>query len=68
MRKTVALLLAAAFVAALPSMASAKKRHHRHHRQVAAQPAPQGNASFVHEALHQIFVPLEVTLGGRRAN
>jgi hypothetical protein len=67
MRKTVALILAAAFVAALPSMASAKKRH-RHHRQVAAQTAPQGSGSFVYEALHQIFVPLEVTLGGRRAN
>ena len=60
MRKTVALILAAAFVAALPSMASAKKRHHK--RPVAAQT----ERSFVHEALHQIFVPLEVTLGGRR--
>ena len=66
MRKTVALLLAAAFVAALPTMASAKKRHHK--RQVAAQMAPQGSGNFVHDALHQIFVPLEVTLGGRRAN
>jgi len=66
MRKSVALLLAAAFVAALPSMASAKKKHHNRH--VAAQTAPQGNSSFVYEALHQIFVPLEVTLGGRRAN
>jgi len=65
MRKTVALILAAAFVAALPSIASAKKRHYRHHRTVAAQPAPQ---SFVFSALHQIFVPLEVTFGGPRAN
>ena len=63
MRKTVALLLAAAFVAALPSIASAKKRHARHHRAVAAQPAEQ---SFIGAALHQIIVPLEVTLGGQR--
>jgi hypothetical protein len=65
MRKAVALILAAAFVAALPSMASAKKRHHRH-RAVAAQVAPQGSGNFVFDALHQIFVPLEVTLGGPR--
>jgi len=63
MRKTVALILAAAFVAALPSMASAKKRHYRHHQPVAAQPAEQ---SFIGAALHQIVVPLEVTFSGRR--
>jgi hypothetical protein len=62
MRKTVALLLAAAFAAALPSMALAKKRTHRQHRHVAAQPAPQ---SFVGAALHQLIVPLEVTFGPR---
>jgi hypothetical protein len=61
MRKTIALILAAAFVAALPSMASAKKRHHK--RPAAAQPAEQ---SFIGAALHQIVVPLEVTFGGRR--
>ena len=39
MRKTLALLLATAFVASLPTIASAKsKRHHRHHRVVAVQP------------------------------
>jgi hypothetical protein len=68
MRKTVALILAAAFVAALPSIASAKsKRHHRHHRVVATQPFYQDNGSghFVSSAIHQIFVPLEVTLGPR---
>ena len=67
MRKTVALLLAAAFVAALPSIASAKKRHHRHHRAVVTQPFYQdnGSAHFVSSAIHQIFVPLEVTLGPR---
>ncbi len=64
MRKTVALILAAAFVAALPSMASAKKRHHK--RAVATKMAPHGTGNFVYDALHQIFVPLEVTLGGRR--
>jgi hypothetical protein len=63
MRKTVALLLATAFVAALPSIASAKKRHYRHQRPVAAQPAEQ---SFIGAALHQIIVPLEVTFGPRR--
>ena len=63
MRKTVDLLLAVACVATLPSMASAKKRHARHHRAVAAQPAEQ---SFIGAALHQIIVPLEVTLGGQR--
>jgi hypothetical protein len=66
MRKTVALILAAAFVATLPSIASAKKRHHRHHRHVTAQMAPQDGSSFVFAALHQIFVPLEVTFGPRR--
>jgi hypothetical protein len=64
MRKTLALVLAVAFVATLPSIASAKKRHHRHHRHVAAQPAPAPQ-SFVYSALHQIFVPLEVTFGAR---
>jgi len=63
MRKTVALLLAVAFVAALPSIASAKKRHYRNHRAVAAQPAEQ---SFIGAALHQIVVPFEVTFGSRR--
>ena len=68
MRKTLALLLAAAFVATLPSIASAKsKRHHRHHRQVVAQPMYPQDAGprFVFNAIHQIFVPLEVTLGPR---
>ena len=70
MRKTLALVLATTFIAALPSIASAKSRHHhRHHRHVvAAQPMYQENAGprFVTDALHQIFVPFEVTFGGRR--
>lgn len=66
MRKTFALLLTAAFVATLPSIASAKsKRHHRH--VVATQPMYPENAGprFVFNALHQIFVPLEATFGPR---
>jgi hypothetical protein len=68
MRKTFALLLATAFVATLPTLASAKsKRHHRHHREVVTQPFFPDNAGprFVFSAIHQIFVPLEVTLGPR---
>jgi hypothetical protein len=68
MRKTVALLLATAFVATLPTLASAKsKRHHRHHRAVVTQPFYQdnGGSHFLSSAIHQIFVPLEVTLGPR---
>ncbi|MEJ0079347.1 MAG: hypothetical protein WDO17_28720 [Alphaproteobacteria bacterium] len=64
MRKTVALILAAAFVAALPSMASAKKaKHVKHHRGTMQQPASDG--SFIGAALHQIIVPFEVTFGPR---
>ena len=63
MRKTVALLLAAAFVAALPSMASAKKAKRVKRPQAVTQ---QTDASFVGAALHQIVVPFEVTFGGRR--
>ena len=66
MRKTVALLLAAAFVAALPSMASAKKAKRSKQAPVATQTAPQGTGNLVTDALHQIVVPFEVTFGGRR--
>jgi hypothetical protein len=52
MRKTIALVLAAAFVAALPSMASAAKKRHHKRQAVAAQ---VGERSFVYEALHQIL-------------
>jgi hypothetical protein len=66
MRKTFALIVAAAFVATLPTVASAKKRH-RHHRAAAVQPvnADASGSHFVFDALHQIFVPLEVTLAPR---
>jgi len=67
MRKTLALIIAAAFVATLPTVASAKSKRHRHHRAVAAQPvnADASGSRFVFDALHQIFVPLEVTLSPR---
>ena len=63
MRKTLALLLATAFVATLPSLASAKsKRHYRR-----AAPAVQvvdtneSGPRFIGDALHQLIVPLQVT-------
>jgi hypothetical protein len=65
MRKTLALLLAAAFVAVLPSMASAKKMKRAKRPQVVTH---QTDASFIGAALHQIIVPFEVTFGGPRAN
>ena len=69
MRKTVALLLATAFVATLPSIASAKRmKHPRHHRPVAVQPVDSNVAGprLFATAIRQIFVPLEVTFGPRR--
>jgi len=68
MRKTFVLLLGAAFVATLPSIASAKTKRHKHPRNVAMQPAdPQANTGrFVGAALRQVIVPVEVTFGPRR--
>ena len=65
MRKTLALFLATAFVATLPSIASAKSKHKRHH--VAAQPTNPDNAGprLVANALHQVVVPLEQTFAPR---
>jgi hypothetical protein len=67
MRKTIVLLLSAAFVAALPSIASAKK-HHRHHREAVVQAYNDDNSGprFLGAALHQFIVPLEVTFGPRQ--
>jgi hypothetical protein len=68
MRKTLALLLATAFVATLPSLASAKaKRHHRRHAPVVMQPVDSNEAGprLVFNALHQLIVPLEVTFTPR---
>ncbi len=66
MRGTFALIIAAAFVATLPSIASAKSKRHHRHRAVAVQMTPDNaGPHFVYDALHQIFVPLEVTLSPR---
>ena len=64
MRKTVVVLLGAAFVATLPSIASAKRmRHHLHHRHVVSAAPVTDNAGprFVANALHQLVVPWQVT-------
>jgi hypothetical protein len=66
MRKTVVLLLGAAFVASLPAIASAKSKHHRHHRHVAAAPvSDNAGPRFVASALYQLVVPWEQTFGPR---
>jgi hypothetical protein len=67
MRKTFALLLATAFVATLPSLASAKaKRHHR--APVVMQPVNSNEAGprLVGNALYQLIVPWQVTFGPPR--
>jgi hypothetical protein len=68
MHKTVVLLLSAAFVATLPSIASAKKMKHRHHREAVVQAYNDQNAGprFLGAALHQLVVPLEVTFAPRQ--
>jgi len=65
MRKTLAFVLATAFVATLPSLASAKPRHHR--RAVPVQVADSTGAGprLLGNALHQLIVPFEVTLTPR---
>ena len=68
MRKTFALLLATAFVATLPTLASAKtKRHHRHRAPVVMQTVDTNEAGprLVGNALYQLIVPLQVTFGPR---
>ena len=66
MRKTVIVMLSAAFVAALPSIASAKQKRARH-----APPPPVSTQShggkFVAAALYQLIVPFEQTFGARPA-
>jgi hypothetical protein len=68
MRKTIVLLLSAAFVATLPSIAFAKKAKHRHHRQPVVQAYNDENAGprLIGAALHQLIVPFEVTFGPRQ--
>ena len=64
MRKTLALLLATAFVATLPSLASAKsKRHHRRAPVVTVVDSNEAGPRLVGNALHQLIVPFEVTFG-----
>ncbi len=67
MRKSFVLLLGAAFVATLPSIASANHtKHHRHHHVVMQPMYPEdAGPRFVAAAIHQIFVPFEVTFGPR---
>jgi hypothetical protein len=66
MRKTIALVLATAFVATLPSLASAKSRHHRHYAPVRADDGSSGaGARLAGNALHQLIVPFEVTFAPR---
>jgi hypothetical protein len=63
MRKTVALLLGAAFVmATLPSVADAKPRHRHHYKpHVSAMSGSENSGPrFVAAALHQLVVPLYV--------
>ncbi len=62
MRKTVVLLVGAAFVATLPTVASAKQRY-RHHRPAVTATYGSENAGprLIANALHQLVVPLEVT-------
>jgi hypothetical protein len=66
MRKTLVLLLATAFVATLPSLASAKSKRHR--RAPAAPVVVDSNVAgprLVGNALYQFLVPWEVTFGPR---
>jgi hypothetical protein len=69
MRKTVVLLLSAAFVATLPSIASAKKIKHPRQRQAVVVQAYNDDSAglrFLGAALHQFIVPLEVTFAPRQ--
>lgn len=65
MRKTVIVLLSAAFVAALPSIASAKQKRVRHHVAPPPVTTQSNGAKFVGNALYQFIVPLEQTFGSR---
>jgi hypothetical protein len=67
MRKTLVLLLSAAFVATLPAIASAKRMKPHHHRYVAMQPvADNAGPRFIGAALYQLVVPWEQTFAPRR--
>jgi hypothetical protein len=64
MRKTFAFVLATAFVATLPSLASAKPRHYRHRTPVVVDSNDAG-PRLLGDALHQLVVPLQTTFGSR---
>jgi hypothetical protein len=55
------LLLGAAVVAALPSIASAKPRHHYRSAVSATSGSDNAGPRLIANALHQLVVPLEVT-------
>jgi hypothetical protein len=66
MRKGLVLILSLAFVAALPSMASAKKGKRMKHRAPVVQVDPNaGSGKFIAAGVRQFFLPLELTFGGR---
>jgi len=66
MRKTLAFVLATAFVATLPSLASAKTKRHRHAPvQVVDNNNNGAGLRLAGNALHQLVVPFEVTFGPR---
>lgn len=66
MRKTFALVLATAFVATLPTLASAKtKRHPRRAPVAQVVDSNEAGPRLVGNALYQILVPWEVTFGPR---
>jgi hypothetical protein len=66
MRKGLVLVLAVAFVAALPSMASAKKHKRMKHRAPVVQVDPNASTGkFIAAGVRQFFLPLEQTFGGR---
>jgi len=69
MRKTFAVLLATAFVATLPSLASAKSKRHKREYEPVVQQVDTNVAGprLVGNALYQFIVPLQVTFGPRPA-
>jgi len=64
MRKTLALVLATAFVATLPSLASAKTKRYRR-APVQVVDSNGAGVRLAGNALHQLIVPFEVTFAPR---
>ena len=67
MHKTFAVLLATAFVATLPSLASAKSKRHKREYEPVVQQVDTNVAGprLVGNALYQILVPWQVTFAPR---